>query len=402
MSVPDGFKVSELGVIPEDWDVQPVGEAFEICNNLRYPISEEVRKKKVGDYPYYGPTKIQGYIDEYRIEGKYALIGEDGDHFLKWRDLPMTLLVSGKFNVNNHAHLVKGTKNLTEWFYYYFYRKEITRHLTRQGAGRYKLTKNTLVQILCAIPPLPEQKAIAQFLSDVDTLITALDQVITKKCNIKQGTMQQLLTAKKRLPGFSDEWKVKKLEDISTEIGDGIHATPEYVESSEFYFINGNNLVHNSIEINEKTKCVAQEEYRKYQKNLNDTTILMSINGTIGNIAFYQNENVILGKSAAYINIKNFISKTYIFYVLQTQAINCYFEDELTGSTIRNLSLKSIRNAPISVPPNIEEQKAIAQVLSDMDAEIEALEQKRDKYKAIKQGMMQELLTGKTRLISSS
>ena len=84
---------------------------------------------------------------------------------------------------------------------------------------------------------------------------------------------------------------------------------------------------------------------------------------------------------------------------MQTYATNCYFEDELTGSTIQNLSLKSIRNAPILVPPTLEEQKAIAQILSDMDAEIEALEQKRDKHKAIKQGMMQELLTGKTRLL---
>ena len=165
--IPKGYKKTEVGIIPDDWEVQSVGESFDIFNNLRYPISEEVRKKKVGDYPYYGPTKIQGYIDEYRVEGEYALIGEDGDHFLKWRELQMTLLVKGRFNVNNHAHLIKGSKNLTQWFYYYFCHRELTPYLTRQGAGRYKLTKNALRQIQCAIPPtIEEQKAIALSLSD--------------------------------------------------------------------------------------------------------------------------------------------------------------------------------------------------------------------------------------------
>ncbi len=115
MQTPPGYKQTEVGVIPEDWDVQPVAEAFEVHNQLRLPISQSVRERMVGPYPYYGPTSVQGWINEYRVEGKYALIGEDGDHFLKWRSQPMTLLVQGKFNVNNHAHLVKGTTNLTEW-----------------------------------------------------------------------------------------------------------------------------------------------------------------------------------------------------------------------------------------------------------------------------------------------
>src|SRR3990172_7053571 len=111
------------------------------------PISQTVREKMAGTFPYYGPTSIQGYINEYRVEGEYALIGEDGDHFLKWQDQPMTQLVAGRFNVNNHAHLIKGTKNLTAWFYYYFSRRDLTPYLTRQGAGRFKLTEGTLKEI---------------------------------------------------------------------------------------------------------------------------------------------------------------------------------------------------------------------------------------------------------------
>ncbi len=155
-----------------------------------------------GPYPYYGPTSVQGWINEYRVEGEHALIGEDGDHFLKWRDQTMTLLVSGKFNVNNHAHIVKGSKNLTAWFYWYFANRDISGSLTRQGAGRYKLTKATLLKLPCAVSSLPEQRAIAEALSDVDGLLGGLDQLIAKKRDLKQAAMQQLLTGQTRLPGF--------------------------------------------------------------------------------------------------------------------------------------------------------------------------------------------------------
>lgn len=206
---PPGCKQTEAGVIPDDWEVKPIGESFDICDHLRNPISQEVRKRMPGEYPYYGPTKAQDYINEYRVEGEYALIGEDGDHFLKWREWPMTLLVNGKFNVNNHAHLVKGVKSLTSWFFYYFQHRDITNYLTRQGAGRFKLTKSTLVTIPCPLPPLEEQQAITTALSDVDALITAVDRLIAKKRDIKQAATQELLTGKRRLPGFSGEWETK-------------------------------------------------------------------------------------------------------------------------------------------------------------------------------------------------
>lgn len=98
-NIPKGYKTSPFGLIPLDWDVKTVGEAFSICNNLRLPISETERQKIQGKYPYYGPTKIQDFINEYRVNGKYALIGEDGDHFLKWRELPMTLLIEGNSEI---------------------------------------------------------------------------------------------------------------------------------------------------------------------------------------------------------------------------------------------------------------------------------------------------------------
>ena len=128
----------------------------------------------------------------------------------------MTLLVSGKFNVNNHAHLIRaGTKNLAAWFYYCFSHRDLTPFLTRQGAGRYKLTKNVLLGIPCALPPPPEQKVITAALSDTNALIESLEQLVTKKGYIKQGAMQELLTGKKRLTGLI----VNKPGYKQTEVG---------------------------------------------------------------------------------------------------------------------------------------------------------------------------------------
>lgn len=195
-----------------------------------------------------------------------------------------------------------------------------------------------------------------------------------------------------------DDWNVQKLSAISMEIGDGIHTTPSYMNDSEFYFINGNNLDNGTIKCYDETKCVSKEEYELLKKNLNHNTILMSINGTIGNLAFFNNEKVVLGKSAAYINLKDKVDKKFIYFLLQHSSIKNYYEFELTGTTIRNLSLKSIRDTPIPLPPTKDEQSIIATALSDVDALIENLEKLIAKKRYIKKGVIQELLTGKKRL----
>jgi len=195
-----------------------------------------------------------------------------------------------------------------------------------------------------------------------------------------------------------DDWEVFNLDKLSDRIGDGIHSTPKYSTDGDYFFINGNNLNNGIIEITVDTKRVSKDEYHIHKREINNTTVLLSINGTIGNIAFYNNENIILGKSAAYINLNNGIDKRYLYQIIQTEFIKKYFDNKLTGSTIKNLGLGSIRNSPIPLPPSKSEQTAIANVLSDTDALIERLEKLIAKKKAIKQGTMQQLLTGKKRL----
>ena len=195
-----------------------------------------------------------------------------------------------------------------------------------------------------------------------------------------------------------EDWEVKPLSDLTKEIGDGIHATPEYVNSSDYFFINGNNLLNGQIVITENTMCVSSKEYRRLRKSLDNSTILMSINGTIGNLAFFNDEKVVLGKSAAYISANQKASKKFLYYTLQSNATKTFYENELTGTTIRNLSLGSIRNTPIPHPSTLAEQEAIAKALSDADALIEAVEQLHTKKRQVKQGAMSELLSGKRRL----
>ena len=191
-----------------------------------------------------------------------------------------------------------------------------------------------------------------------------------------------------------EDWEVKELSAITNRIGDGIHSAPMYSKSGDFYFINGNNLRNGEIVINEETKKVSFFEFKKHQRDLNDRTILLSINGTIGNISFYRNENVVLGKSACYINLDNSSIIEFVYYILQSNKIQSYFFDNLTGSTIKNLGLGTISNAKIPLPP-LPEQEAIATALSDCDTWIESLEQLLAKKRLIKQGAMQELLTPK-------
>lgn len=169
-----------------------------------------------------------------------------------------------------------------------------------------------------------------------------------------------------------EHWQVRKLVQLTTKIGDGLHGTPQYVESSDYFFINGNNLANGFIVISEGTKCISYEELIQNQVDLNEQTLLMSINGTIGNVAFYRGEPVMLGKSAAYINCSQMLSRELLFFLLQSTFIKTFFDLEITGTTILNLSLQTIRNTPIPLPP-IGEQVQIGAYLGLKTARIDAL-----------------------------
>lgn len=168
---------------------------------------------------------------------------------------------------------------------------------------------------------------------------------------------------------MNGNWKIVRLEDVTTIIGDGLHGTPEYDEFGDYHFINGNNLQNGKIVITESTKKSSEHEYLIHKKNLNNRTILVSINGTLGNVAIYEGEKVFLGKSACYINVDENVDKYFVRYVISSNIFQDYIHSLATGSTIKNVSLKLMRNFEFYLP-SLNEQQKISGILKSLDDKI--------------------------------
>lgn len=192
-----------------------------------------------------------------------------------------------------------------------------------------------------------------------------------------------------RFNGFTEDWEQRKLDELTMFIGDGLHGTPKYDENGSYYFVNGNNLVDNKVSVTEETKKVAFEALGNDDRRLDSTAILMSINGTIGTLARYNNENIMLGKSVAYITPKN-INRDFLFYQLQGNAIQSYFYKNLTGTTIKNLGLGTIKNT-IVMSTLSEEESTIGRFFYKLDQYITLHQCKLEKLKLTKKALLQKL-----------
>lgn len=203
------------------------------------------------------------------------------------------------------------------------------------------------------------------------------------------------MNEKKELP---ISWDNAKLENITTVLGDGLHGTPIYSEYGDYFFINGNNLVEGKIQIKKNTQRVSRIEFEKYKKILNERTILVSINGTLGNTSFYNNENVILGKSACYFNLVNEINKHFIRYYLTSHKFINYANKNATGSTIKNVGLKAMRDLTIPIPPLAEQHRIVAKIeelFSILDKGIESLKAAKEQLKVYRQAVLKWAFEGK-------
>lgn len=373
---------ARIKFVPDGWCFNYVGNVFSIKNSLRRPISQDEREKNVGPFPYYGPTKIQGYIDTYEQDGSYVLIGEDGDHFLKYETQPMTQLVEGKCTVNNHAHIIAGTEIVTrEWFYYYFMHRDIFSFLSRQGAGRYKLNKASLEKIPVLIPPVAEQKKIAQILSTWDKAITTTEHLLANSQQQKKALMQQLLTGKKRLLDdngvrFSGEWEHGVLSDLGKIAKGKALSSKDLVEG--------------------KYPVVAGGKVSPYNHNqyTHENVITVSASGAYaGYVAYHPYKlwasdcSVVVNKPTADIG---FIYQLMTY--LQTRIYSLQ-----SGGAQPHVYPKDLDCLKVRIPP-LDEQQRISQVLSLSDCSIDSLKQKLEALKQEKKALMQQLLTGKRRV----
>ena len=208
--------------------------------------------------------------------------------------------------------------------------------------------------------------------------IRAEKERLIKEGKIKKGKKSAKTSDKPHYPfELPKGWEWCRLEDVTSVIGDGLHGTPQYNPNGAYYFVNGNNLSNRQIIIKNNTKRVSEEEYMKYKKPLNEHTILVSINGTIGNIGTYSNEQIILGKSACYFNITPFLVKEYMCYVIESNYFQKYALLSATGSTIKNVPLKAINEFYVPIPP-VSEQKRIVSEIDYLLAFINKVEEGRE------------------------
>jgi type I restriction enzyme, S subunit len=294
------------------------------------------------------------------------------------------------------------------YFYYVLMSEHFKQFLGKLTAGSTisHLYQKDFVYYDFPLPPtLEEQKAIATALSDIDELISNLDKLITKKKALKQGAMQQLLTPPhkggNRLEGFSGEWEEKTIKEIVlTPVTDGPHETPRFVKEG-VPFLSVNNIVNNKINYSD-LRYISKEDDITYSKKCKPikNDILLGKAASVGKVAVVEKDlDINIWSPLALIRCKSNYYYYYVFYSFQTSEMYKQIDGLTNSSSQGNIGMGDIEKLKILFPKTIEEQKSIAEILFNMDLEIEHLEAKKAKYQSVKKGMMQELLTGKTRLI---
>lgn len=321
-----------------------LGDVCEILDSKRIPITASERKE--GPYPYYGANGVQGYVEGYIFDDELVLLAEDGGNFGS-KEKPIAYRVSGKCWVNNHAHVLKPKQGLdVDYLCYSLMFYDVTGLVN--GATRQKLTQTDMRKMEILLRPLNEQRRIASILDKV-TDLTAKRRAQLEKLD--------LLIKSRFVEMFGDpinndkKWNTTLLNAVCEGIGDGLHGTPEYDNDGRFPFINGNNLINGKICITNTTKCIGVEEYKRLFIKLNKNAILLSINGTLGKVAFYNGEQIALGKSVCYCNLNNFVNRNFVYVLMKSESFTQFMEKVATKSTIKNVGLKSIREFKIILPP---------------------------------------------------
>lgn len=390
------YKQTEVGLIPVDWDVCDLQDAVDFLDGMRRPVKSGDRAKISGVFPYYGASGIVDYVNDYIFDDELILLGEDGENILS-RNLPLAFKVSGKIWVNNHAHVLKPKSSFDITFLTEFL-ESLDYSLLNSGTAQPKLNKKSCLKIKIAKPALEEQTAIANALSDVDALIQELEKLIAKKQAIKTATMQQLLTGRTRLPQFAHHPDGRKKGYKPSELGE-IPEDWEVVCLGDLATIKTGSRNNQDKEANGAYPFFVRSETveRLNTFSYDCEAILVPGEGGIGSIFHY-----IHGKFDAHQRvyvIRNFQNCSGKFVYLQMrQNFGAHAMENSVKATVDSLRLPTFQNFTLLLP-SVEEQDEVARILWDMDEEVKALGLRLNKTRQIKQGMMQELLTGKTRLV---
>ena len=414
MEVKPGYKQTEVGVIPEEWEVRTLRDlSFDISDgnySSKYPKASDFRSIGV---PFIRANNIRNMTvadDDMRFISKVQHQDLQKGH-LKANDVLITtrgeigqvaLVPESHIDSNINAQLVRINSGRTsvdhQFLAYSITAKNAQEQLSNleTGSALKQLPVGRLILLILAIPSPPEQRAIAAALSDVDALLGGLDRLIAKKRDLKQAAMQQLLTGQTRLPGFSGAWEVKRIAEIgipSAEKNTDGATLPVLTCSKHFGFMDSLGFFKNQVFSKDlSTYRVIRRDEIGYPANHVEE-------GSIGLQYLY--DIALVSPIYVVFRVAAEVSSFFLHRLLKLDSYRQRFKTATTSSVDRRGSLRwrAFSEITVELPPMKAEQTAIAAVLSDMDAELAALEARRDKTRDLKQAMMQELLTGKTRLL---
>ncbi|PWD87580.1 restriction endonuclease subunit S [Ignatzschineria cameli] len=394
--VPAGYQQTEVGIIPEDWEVSKL-ESLALVTTGKKNTQDKIEN---GLYPFFVRSQQVERINSYSYDGEGVLTAGDGVGTGK-----VFHYINGKFDFHQRVYLIhQFSKKLDGYYLYvyfsnYFYNRIMS--MTAKSSVD-SVRREMITEMPIPIPPLQEQTAIAEALSDADALLVSLEKLIEKKRAIKIGTMQQLLTGKKRLPAFAQREDGTLKGYKTTELGE-IPEDWEVVKLGDIFDISAGGDLRKDDFSNIKTDRFCYPIYSNSLTNLGlygfsqsfdyeGGYLTISARGSIGYAVARSERFCAIGRLLV------LLSKVKVENKFLEEYINEYvrFSTESTG--VPQLTAPQVAKYDVLLAPKAE-QTAIAEILSDMDAEIEVLEAKRAKMEKIKQGMMQELLTGRTRLI---
>lgn len=372
------------------WKSSPLGRVATLQRGFDLPH----RLRRAGDIPIVTSSGIEDVHSEARarapgvVTGRYGTIGK-------------VFLLTEDFWPLNTTLFVKDFHGNDPRFVSYLLRTiDFETHSGKTGVPG--VNRNDLHEIEVGIPPtLIEQQAIAEALSDADALIESLEQLLAKKHQIKQGAMQELLTGNKRLPGFGGPWEQRALKDLCVKIQDGTHFSPK-LGGNDFLYVTSKNVGFGTLDLSTAQRISATEHAKIYRRCdvAKDDLLLTKDGANTGNAAINTiAEPFSLLSSVAMLRFdpKRYAVGFFLYQILSDSGQR-QIDDLMSGNAITRLTLAKIRSLKVPVAPHAE-QLAITEVLADMGTEITAVESRLGKARQIKQGMMQELLTGRIRLI---
>lgn len=394
-----------------EWKKVCLKDAADFLDHLRKPVSSSDRAKMKGVYPYYGASGIVDYVNDYIYDEPLILLGEDGENILS-RNLPLAFLVDGKIWVNNHAHVLRAKEGVNRQYLCAFLESLDYTDLN-SGTAQPKLNQEKCKNIEIYLPEFEEQTAIAEALSDIDGLISSLQKLIEKKKAIKQGTMQELLTGKKRLPGFSVEWSQAPFGDLFDFLPTNAFTRDQMTDTGTIQNVHYGDILTKygacldmaNTDVPYLLETVSVRKYSESSYIREGDVIIADTaeDSTVGKCVELVNVygKVLSGQHTMLCRPKVTFAPKFLGYYMNAECFHDQMLPFITGIKVSSISKANISMLVLKYPTLVEEQQAIAQVFSDMDEEIAQLEKKLTKYQQIKQGMMQELLTGRVRLVDA-